>query len=213
MQLKTILNRAQKFKRFIFEDISWAENTEETEIEVGVRARLNSWAQCSRCRQDCPGYDVQAERRYEFIPLWGIKVFFFYAPRRVNCPQCGVRVEHVPWSVGKHRLTTAYAWYLSSWAKRMSWKEVAEVFHTSWHHVFRSVEMAVEWGLKHRDVSGVSAIGVDEIQWRKGHKYLTLVYQIDAGSKRLLWLGKERKESTLQAFFDWFGSERSGALD
>lgn len=51
----------------------------------------------------------------------------------------------------------------------------------------------------------VAAIGVDEIQWQKGYKYPTLVYQIDSVQKRLLWLGEARKESTLQAFFDWFG--------
>ena len=212
MQLKTILNRVQKFKRFVFNDIVWAHDSQEPQIHVGVQARANSWARCSRCLRDCPGYDTLAQRRYEFIPFWGIRVFLVYTPRRVSCTQCGVRVEYVPWAVGKHRLTVAYAWYLSSWAKRMSWKEVAEAFHTSWHHVFCSVGMAVNWGLKHRNVSQVTAIGVDEIQWQKGHKYLTLVYQIDACHKRLLWLGEARKESTLQAFFDWFGSERSQAL-
>ena len=212
MQLKTILNRVQKFKRFIFGDIYWAQGATEPEINVSVKARSNSWAQCSCCRGDCAGYDTLPERRYEFIPFWGIRVFLVYAPRRVSCPQCGVRVEFVPWAVGKHRLTTAYGWYLSRWAKRMSWQEVAKAFHTSWHHVFCSVEMAVSWGLKHRDVSDVKAIGVDEIQWQKGHKYLTLVYQIDDFHKRLLWLGETRKESTLQSFFDWFGTERSEAL-
>jgi len=212
VQLKTILNRVQKFKRFIFGDIQWAEDTPEPQINVNVQARSNSWAQCSRCRSDCPGYDTLTERRYEFIPFWGIRVFLVYAPRRVSCLTCGVRVEHVPWAVGKHRLTVAYGWYLSRWARRMSWKEVAEAFRTSWYHVFCSVEMAVDWGLKHRDVSKVTAIGVDEIQWQKGHKYLTLVYQIDSARKRLLWLGEARKESTLQAFFDWFGVERSGSL-
>lgn len=212
MQPKTILNRVQKFKRFVFGEISWAEDTSEPQINIKVKARANSWAQCSVCRRDCAGYDALTARRYEFMPFWGIRVFLVYAPRRVSCKKCGVRVEYVPWAVGKHRLTTAYGWYLSKWAKHMSWKEVAEAFHTSWYHVFSSVEMAVNWGLKHRDVSQVSAIGVDEIQWQRGHKYLTLVYQIDSTCKRLLWIGQERKESTLQGFFDWFGVERSESL-
>ena len=212
MQLKTILNRVQKYKRFIFGPVRWVENTVAPEIEVSVQARSNSWAQCSRCRDDCAGYDTLAQRRYEFIPFWGIRVFLVYAPRRVNCRQCGIRVEHVPWAVGKHRLTSTYAWHLSRWSKRMSWKEVAGAFHTSWHHVFCSVQMAVSWGLKHRELEQVTAIGVDEIQWQKGHKYLTLVYQIDQNQKRLLWLGKERKESTLQGFFDEFGAARSARL-
>ena len=212
MQLKTILNRVQKFKRFTFGKVTWRENTSEPALQVSVHPRRNSWAECSMCRRDCSGYDTQPERHYEFVPMWGIKVYLAYSPRRVSCPDCGERVEYVPWSTGKSRLTKAYAWHLSSWAKRMSWKEVAEVFHTTWHHVFVSVEMAVKWGLKNRDISGVKAIGVDEIQWRDGHKYLTLVYQIDSNNKRLLWIGKERKEKTLQRFFDWFGKDRAARL-
>src|SRR5438132_13970925 len=72
--------------------------------------------------------------------------------------------------------------------------------------------MAVAWGLAHRDLSGIKAIGVDEIQWRRGHKYLTVVYQIDEGTKRLLWVGKERTIETLREFFDSFGAERAAQL-
>ena len=144
--------------------------------------------------------------------MWGIKVFFVYAPRRVDCPTCGVRVERMPWSEGKHRLTDTYAWFLAGWARRLSWKEVAEAFRTSWDHVFCSVEMAVTWGRAHRDLSGIEAIGIDEIQWQRGHRYLTLVYQIDAGCRRLLWIGKKRKVKTLLGFFRWFGKERTAEL-
>lgn len=54
------------------------------------------------------------------------RCFFLYAPRRVECPSCGIRVKRMPWVVGKHRLTEAYAWFLAGWAKRLSWKEVAK---------------------------------------------------------------------------------------
>jgi transposase len=94
----------------------------------------------------------------------------------------------------------------------MSWKEVAELFHTSWEHVFRSVEMAVEWGRKHMDLNDIGAIGIDEIQWHQGHHFLTVVYQIDKHRKRLVWLGDNRRVKTLLRFFRWFGKERSAAL-
>ncbi|MES4784786.1 MAG: ISL3 family transposase, partial [Nitrospiraceae bacterium] len=67
------------------------------------------------------------------------------------------------------------------------------MFRTTWEHVFRSVEMAVTWGREHRDLTGITAIGIDELQWQRGHTYLTLVYQLDAGRKRLLWIGQDRK--------------------
>lgn len=212
MLLKTILNRVQKYKGFVYKSVSWDEQSIEPSLEIAVQARSNSRAVCPGCGKRRSGYDKQPARRFEFIPLWGIKVFLIYAARRVNCPQCGILVERLPWAVGKHQLTQTYAWHLSRWAKRLSWKETAEAFSTSWYHVFHSVEMAVNWGLASRNLEGIEAIGVDEIQWRRGHKYLTLVYQIDASCKRLLWIGEERKEDTLIGFFDWFGPERSAQL-
>lgn len=212
MHLKTILNRVQNFKSFVYNGVRWVEDASEPTIEAELRPRANGRATCSGCGRRQPGYDTLPLRRFEFIPMWGIKVFFVYAPRRVSCPGCGIRVERMPWAAGKHRLTQAYAWHLASWAKRLSWAEVASAFRTTWDHVFRAVEMAVTWGLAQRDLSGIEAIGVDEIAWQRGHKYLTLVYQIDAGCRRLLWLGRDRKAKTLLRFFRWLGKERTRSL-
>ncbi len=89
---------------------------------------------------------------------------------------------------------------------------MAEVFHTSWEKVFRSVEMAVQWGRAHQDLSDVCAIGIDEVAWQRGPRFLTLVYQIDEGCRRLLWVGEKRRVKTLLGFFRWFGPERSAEL-
>jgi len=212
MHMKTILNRVQNFKSFVYSSVRWDENASEPTLEAVLLPRANGRAVCSGCGCRRPGYDTLPVRRFEFIPMWGIKVFFVYAPRRVSCKGCGVRVERMPWASGKHQLTRSYAWFLAGWAKRLSWKEVAQAFRTTWDHVFASVDMAVTWGLKYRDLSGIEAIGVDEIAWQRGHKYLTLVYQIDAGCRRLLWMGRERKTKTLLGFFRWFGQERTSGL-
>ena len=68
------------------------------------------------------------------------------------------------------------------------------------------------WGREHQNLSGVKAIGVDEIAWQRGHRYLTLVYQIGEHCKRLLWVGEKRTIRTLLRFFHWFGKERSQTL-
>jgi len=101
---------------------------------------------------------------------------------------------------------------LATWAKVLSWRQVARSFRTSWDNVFRSVKMAVAWGLAHCSLEGIEAIGVDEVQWQKGHKYLTLVYQIDKHCKRLLWIGKDRTAKTFLKFFRMLGRERSACL-
>jgi transposase len=108
MQIKTILNRVQKFKSFVYGAVHWLEDAPVPTIEVEIQPRSNSRPICSVCGCNRPGYDTLPERRFEFIPMWGNKIFFVYAPRRVNCPSCGVRVERMPWVSGKHRLTEAY---------------------------------------------------------------------------------------------------------
>ncbi len=179
-------------------------------IEVRVAAHARIPARCSRCQHPSPGYDRLPERRWQFVPLWGIAVWFVYAPRRVSCGEHGVVVEHIPWSDGKRPLTIAMMGFLARWARRLSWRETAQVFHTSWESVFRSVEWFVEVGLKHRQVSGVQAIGVDEIHWGRGLKadnFLTVIYQIDAGCRRLLWVGRRRTEKTLRQGMKELGAE------
>ncbi len=212
MQLKTILNSLERHKSFVYQETRWANAKTKTEIEIPIEPRSNSRPICSKCGCQAPGYDRLPARRFEFVPLWQIAVYFVYEMRRVDCPTCGVKVEKVPWCDGKNQLTTTYRWFLAGWARRLCWKGVAEAFGTTWQNVFRSVKHAVSWGLAHRNLSGIESIGVDEVQWQQGHKYLTLVYQIDDGSKRLLWIGKDRTVKTFLRFFRMLGKERSGKL-
>jgi len=212
MRIQTILNRVQRFQSFVYGEARLVEQSGRTALEVELRPRANSRPICSGCGRKRPGYDTLSVRRYQFVPFWGILVFFLYARRRVDCPTCGVKAEALPWVEGKHRLTRAYAWFLAGWAKRLSWAETARAFHTTWHHVFESVKTAVEWGRRHMDLEGVTAIGIDEMQWSRGHCYVTVVYQIDAGCRRLLWVGPKRTAKTLLGFFRWLGRERTAKL-
>jgi transposase len=206
MELLTILNSCHHFPGFVYQQARFS--ADRKSIEVAVRPRKGSAAVCSRCHQPAPGYDQLAERRFEFIPLWGFFVFLLYAMRRVDCRRCdAVVVEEVPWGDGKRTLTKAYMLFLARWARRLSWKETAAAFRTSWEKVFDAVEHVVTWGLQHRTLGQIDAIGVDEIQYAKGHKHLTLVYQIDLGITRLLWVGKERTIESFQGFFTAMGEE------
>ena len=208
MQLKTILNRVQKYQSFIYTEFTLIEGKQLT-LEVTLEARRNSRPVCSGCGCKRPGYDTLPTRRFEFIPFWGVLVFFLYAMRRVQCPTCGIKVERVPWAEGKRTVTTAYAWYLSRWARHLSWSQVAESFRTSWYTVHSSVEMAVTWGRAHMNLDGITAIGVDELCWGKWHRYVTVVYQINRDAVRLLWVGEKRTTKTLLRFFRWLGPSRT----
>lgn len=212
MQLKTILNRVQKHASFVYGSVEFVELDNGVSLEVQIQPRANGRPVCSGCGQRRPGYDTLSPRRFQFVPLWGMLVYFVYSMRRVDCPECGVVVEAVPWAEGKQSLTTTYAWHLAHWAKKLSWSDVAKSFRTSWDSVFRSVQMAVEWGLAHRDLEDVKALGVDEVLWKRPYKFLTVVYQIDRDRRRLLWVGQDRKVKTLMKFFRFWGTARSARL-
>jgi len=141
MLLKSILNRVQLHNGFVYGSVRLLEQKKRLVLEVEIRPRKGRRPVCYVCGAPGPGYDTLPLRRFEFVPLWGIAVFFLYAMRRVECPRCGVKVERVPWAEGKNHLTTTYAWFLARWAKRLSWKECAEAFETTWDNVFRAVKL------------------------------------------------------------------------
>lgn len=210
--LTRLLNACHHFPGFVYHAAHLREASQT--IEIKVRPRRGSRPRCSGCGRRCSGYDQLPERRFEFIPVWGFTVFLLYAMRRVQCRHgCGVVVEEVPWGIGKHTLTKAYMLFLAQWARRLSWQETAKAFRTSWEKVFQAVEWVVDFGLAQRTLESVRAIGVDEIQYGRGHQYLTLVYQIDAGMIRLLWIGQERTVESFRKFFILIGPELAGKIE
>lgn len=214
LQVKRLLNRTHKLKGFVYGEVRLVESTHKAGvcITVPVKPRKGSNPLCGKCGKPGSCYDHQPRRSFEFVPLWGLLVFLQYEPRRVSCGDCGVHVERMPWSDGKSGLTIVLMCFLSTWARRLSWWETARAFETTWDNVCRAVTWVVDYGLAHRDLTGIMAIGIDEIQYKAGQKYLTLVYQIDAGCKRLLWIGEARTKKTLRGFFSWLGKQRTALL-
>ena len=208
MLLKTILNRVEKYKGFVYTDIK-LENVIGLSILISILPRKNSRPKCSKCMQKSSGYDTLPPRRFSFIPLWNIPVFFLYSPRRVHCKQHGILVEHLPWGCGKSSITNTFKVFIAQWGKIVNWKLVSERFGIGWQQVFQSIQYVVDFGLNHRKMANITSLGVDEIAVGKGHDYVTVVYQTDENRRRLLWMGKERKAKTLLRFFMDFGIERS----
>jgi transposase len=212
MQLKTILNSVTDYKSFVFGKI-YFEKTDGVDktVVINIEPRKNSRPICSACHKPCPQYDTMPEARwFEFVPLWNIVVYFVYRMRRVTCPEHGVIVEGVPWGDGKCTQTIEHRQFLANWARSLSWSETAAKFKTTYGKVFRAVQWIVVWGLLFRDLDDVRTLGVDEIQYRKGHCYVTLVYQLDDDNRRLLGIEKDRDASSLQRFFKKFNEGTEG---
>jgi transposase len=161
---------------------------------------------CGHCGKRAKVVDrVPKERSWLHVPLWGMPVFLRYWPRRVKCPDCDIRREQLPWADGKEQITKQLAVTIAVWAKILAVDVVATMFGVHWNTVYGAVKKAVSYGLAHRELGSILYIGVDEISRKKGHKYITQVYDLE--KKKLLWNGKDRKEETLRAFFEAHGEQ------
>jgi len=134
------LNHCYRHKSSIYTACRLEQIGEETVLVMNIMPQKNGLAKYSICGQPAPVYDHLEDRRFDFVPLWNIPVYFRYRMRRVNCHEHGVHVERVPWATGKSHLTKPYQLFLARWARKLSWKEVAESFGTTWDNVFRSAK-------------------------------------------------------------------------
>src|SRR6185369_3542861 len=192
MRLPRILNQCHPIPGFVYEQASFAEDAQT--ILIPIRPRKRSAAICSGCHQPAPGYDQSpTPRRFEFIGFWGYVVFLVYCMRRVNCKQCGVLVEEVPWGMGKHTSTKVHMHFLGHWARKLSWKETAEEFRTSWDKVHDAVEVSGHLG------AGASRPGGDSRHWR-GRDSARQRPQISD-------LGVSDRSGLYSAVMDWQGTD------
>ena len=201
LEVKTLLNRIQHFVGFVYQSIRIRGSGSSLRVEVQVVPHRGIRGKCATCLKPAPGYDQLPERSWGFVPLWGVICQFFYVPRRVDCAEHGIAVEHIPWSQGKSPVSTPMMGFLARWARRLSWRETALIFGTTWEAVYHSVEWFVKWGLAHRELTGIESMGVDELHWGQGKRadsFLTVIYQIDGHCRRLLWVGRRRTQATLR---------------
>jgi len=152
----------------------------------------------------------QAEREWRDLSLRDRPLVLVYAPWRVRCPVCGVRVEKVPWAGRWQRITDALLAVVARLARRLSWKETAQHYGLDWKTVVAAVHKAVAWGLGHRRWKPLRVLGIDEVSRSKGQRYLTLVYDLERG--RLVWVGENRDAETMRRFFEWLGPRRARSI-
>ena len=166
---------------------------------------------CSNCsRRTRKIHSRQRTREWRDLRVRDQALVLRYRPRRVRCPACGPRVEHLPWAHKWQRVTRALSRALAELSRKLTWKETAAHFGVNWKTVAVAVKRAVEWGLKHRPWKPLHVIGIDEVSRRKGQRYLTLVY--DLHRRRLVWIGEDRDTTTMEKFFQWLGPRRGRSI-
>lgn len=207
MPIKSILRRTLGIKHHVVREV--------IQDGSGIRVHLDLWRgrklPCSTCGARGKVRERLPQRTWRHVPLWGIPVRLVYRPARVQCRRCGkIRVEAIPWSAGKSRLTTGLMWLLAGWCKLLPWQQVAELYEVSWSTVAGAVKAAVKYGLEQREMPGFLYIGIDELSRRKGHVYVTNVYDLE--EKRLLWSGEGRSKETLEKFIAEHGETLQGRV-
>ena len=200
MLIKSVVQKTLGIKNHMVKRVTQDEDGFRIYLDLHKRRNLS----CSRCGTMSRVRDRLRTREWKHVPLWGIKVKLIYAPARVKCQKCNkVVVEKIPWAEGKSQLSQGLIWLLSTWTKLLPWKVVANLYGVHWNTVATGVKKAVAYGLKHREFSSVLYIEIDELSRKKGHVYVTNVY--DLASKSLIWSGEGRSQETLAAFFKEHG--------
>jgi len=184
---------------------------EGNELRISLDARKRRKLPCGLCGRRSYVKDKLKMRKWAHVSLWGIPVFLYYQPRRVNCPEHGIKVEAIPWSLGKRPISFPLITVLAFWSRLLPWEQVAGLFNVSWNTVRAAVEAAVEYGRERENYKGVRFIGIDEISRKRGHTYHTNVYDLER--KRLLWSGAHRDKDSLRRFFQWWGKERTAGIE
>ena len=194
----------------VIEEIDFDEEAES--VVVHVRPRRSTKRRCGRCGRRAPGYDQgEGRRNWRALDLGTLQCFLQADSPRVNCPEHGPTVAQVPWArhgAGHTReLDDQVAWLVTHTAK----STVVDLMRVAWRTVGSIITRVVDDGrAAHDPFDNLTRIGIDEISYKKGHRYLTIVVDHDSG--RLVWAAVGRDKVTLNKFFDLVGDERRAQI-
>src|SRR5438309_2074909 len=171
----------------------------EGEVHVYLTHEDNrEWA-CAECGVLCPLYDHQPERQWRHLDTCQFKTILHAEPPRSSCAEHGARTVKLPWAEPNSRFTALFEGIAIEWLKVASQKAVADQLGLSWDEVHAIQERAVKRGLARRKAEPVQHLGVDEKSFTRGHRYFTLVNDLDRG--RVLFVAEHREQSSLDAFW------------
>jgi len=209
MRMETYIRKSLGMKAHFVTRVEETERELVAHVERIPHRRLR----CGRCGVEARRTKglTEKSRRWRDLSMSRKWLVIVYRPWRVVCRACGVAAEGVPWAERWSRLTRRLAQELAAMAKDRDWKAVARFFEVGWKTVLAAIRRAVEAGLAKRQIKPIRWIGIDEVSRKKGHEYLTLVY--DLKRSELLWIGEGRKEETLEGFFAWLGKRRSERIE
>jgi transposase len=210
VQYATLWRALLGVEKTVIESVEYDED--EQVLLAAVRPTRRAASRCGRCRRRSPWYDRgEGRRRWRALDLGTIQVWLEADAPRVNCREHGPTVRAVPWA--RHAAGHTYvfdeqvAWLATQCSKtavtelmRIAWRSVGAIITRVWADVEKL----------HDRFAGLSRIGIDEISYKRGHRYLTFVLAHDTG--RLVWAAPGRDKATLGSFFDALGEKRCAGI-
>lgn len=199
-------------ERTVVEAVECAEDDVGEYLAVAVRPRKKAGRRCGRCRARAPWYDRGGGRRWwRALDLGVMRVWLHADAPRVDCPVHGPTVVAVPWARHGSRFTAGFEDTTAWLAAHASASTVARLLRTTWRAVSGIITRVVAERAGSVDrLAGLRRIGIDEVAYRKGHRYLVVVVDHDSG--RIVWSGEGRRKQTVEAFFAALGPARAAAL-
>ncbi len=202
----------------VIEDVDWREEDggdaggPALRLIVHVRPHQRLAHQCGICGKKRPGYDKgEGRRRWRALDLGTVRAELEAAAPRVACPEHGVVVAAVPWARHGAAHTRFFDDQVAWLAAACSKTTITQLMRISWRTVGTIIaRVSGEAGAATDRFAGLRRIGIDEISYKRGHKYLVIV--VDHDSRLLIWAAPGRDRKTLDAFFDRLGPDRAAEL-
>jgi transposase len=197
-------------ERTVIEGIEFDEEVDA--VVARVRSRRLNKRRCGRCGRRAPGYDQgEGRRRWRALDLGEVRSFLEADAPRVNCAEHGPTVVQVPWARHGAGHTRAFDDLVAWLAVHTSKTAIVELLRIAWATVGAIVSRVVEEARAAVDpFDGLRRVGIDEISYKRGHRYLTIVVDHDSG--RLVWAATGHDKKTLEGFFDLLGEQRSAEI-
>lgn len=210
MNNKRLWGRLLGVEGAVVEGVDWEP---EEGLVVRVRVGWRHRYRCPHCGRRSPREDNGAgKRRWRGLDLGLSRVWVEADAPRVRCREHGIVVASHPWARHKSRFMRAFEDQAAWLVTQMSRSAVAELMRISWRSAERIVERVVAEARARTDLlEGLRSIGIDEVSYKKGHRYLMIV--VDHERDRLVWAAEGRNAATVSAFFDALGPERCAALE
>lgn len=170
-----------------------------------------AWPVCSGCGQVCWPVHSQRKRRLRDLRLAHAHVELIVPQRKVRCENCGIRVEVLSFAKPYRRFTDRFERAVAELCRVLSIRDVAEHFNLAWHTVKEIDKRRLEAEVGTPCYDGLRLLAVDEVAVRKGHRYLTIVLDLETG--RVVWIGEGRSEETLAGFFAELTQEQRAGIE